>query len=132
MGNKKLRKIIKKSNRELVEQLKEELLKIANGKVSNALVQSRRKNGNDETVSLTSKIDYAKPVSKMIGDLYERMSGTSSEGESYTFAVGNDAMLLKTVQNKLLNQQPVLKDDAKTVYEIYKKFFPKEAEKIKI
>ncbi len=71
-------------------------------------------------------------TAKMIGDLYEKMSGTASEGESYTFAVGKDAYMLRRIKDLISKGHLIRKTDAKKVLEIYKKFFPKEAEKIKL
>ena len=136
MGNKKIRKIIQKSNEELLGTLRKEILKITIVGTSKAIKQSLRGNSQQNAgarkTNANLEIDCTRPVSKMIGDLYERLSGTSSEGESYTFAIGRDAVLLKKIQNKLLRQEPIFIEDAKMVHAIYKKFFPQEAEKIQI
>lgn len=137
MGNKKIRRIIQKSNEELLDKLRKEILKVTIVGTSKAIKQSLRSNNNNQQTNEGKtnpvlKVDFTGPTSKMIGDLYERMSGTSSEGESYTFAVGKDATLLASMQNKLLKQKPISRDDAKKVYDIYKRFFASEAEKIKL
>lgn len=136
MGNKKIRRIIQKSNEELLDTLRKEILKITIIGTSKAIKQSLRSSNQQKTsakkTKTTLEVDCTKPVSKMIGDLYEKMSGTSSEGESYTFAIGRDAVLLTKIQNELLHQKPISVEDAKTVHSIYKRFFPSEAEKIQI
>ena len=136
MGNKKIRRIIQKSNEELLDTIRKEILKITIAGTSKAIKQSLRdgvqQNAKAKKTMTHLEVDYTRQVSKMIGDLYERMSGTSSEGESYTFAIGGDANLLKKMQNRLLRHELIPIEDAKTVYTIYKRFFPTEAEKIQI
>ena len=65
-------------------------------------------------------------IAKMVRELYERLSGTSSDvGEEYTFRNGKDARLLLDVQEELRKSKPIITpEEAGAVSLIYKRFFP--------
>ncbi len=83
----------------------------------------RRGKRNEAETNLIGK-DEVRSVARMVGELYGRMSGTSSDvGEQYLFKDGGDARLLSDVQQRLSCSNPsITKADAKAVSLLYKKF----------
>lgn len=105
-----------------IETLRGSITDIINGNK-----RTHEKRNNDTEIERITSI-----TAHMIRELHEKMSGTASEGEQYTFALGKDAVILRRIKNRIIEGQMITKEDAKQVLGIYKKFFPKEAEKIKI
>ena len=63
----------------------------------------------------------------MVHELAETFTGEGSHGQIDTFKSGEDARILRNVQEKLLAAKPTItKQDKKAVLEIYRKFFRTE------
>ncbi len=127
MGNKKIFKEIRKSNRtnaELIDALRRIIAinDVVPRKKPDKEINSKVKRQD----SSSSTVAHNQRIAKMIGELYED-SGTSGSTGGYPYAVGEDAYMLRRVQDRLMSNLPISKDEANIVLRVYKKAFPKNA-----
>lgn len=131
MGNKKLRKSIEKSKKEIITALNAALSK--NGELAVLEMKKivRKPYPDSEKNKRAKHSDYNMIVSKMLGELYE-VSGTSSGSETYPFTIGENGAKLRKVQDKIINHDFINKEDVDSVYRIYKEFLPEKAAGMKL
>ncbi len=88
---------------------------------SNAKKRKRKQNYEDRRI-----------MSIMVNDLENSMSGTSSQGQDYTFASGEDAFTLSGMKKRLLSHNSGFsKEELTNVFKIYRRYLRQEAETLR-